>query len=77
MEVMEESKALKLLQFSPIQLISLDKIIMYEKSGFDPSGGLGTLVSQNRKNSSPDKLFNGTERLSLPFGPMLIFTVFK
>lgn len=58
MEVMEDSKALKLLQFFPLQLISLDKIIMYEKSGFDPSGCLGTLVSQNRENSRKRMYFN-------------------
>lgn len=55
---MEESKALKLLQFSPLQLISLGEIVMYEKSGFDPSGSLGALVSQNRENSRKLMCFN-------------------
>lgn len=55
---MEEFKALKLLQFFPLQLISLDKIIMYEKSGFGPSGSLGTLISQNRENSRKLMCFN-------------------
>lgn len=58
MKVMEETRALKLLQFFPLQLISLDKIIMYEKSGFDPSGSLGILVSQKRENSRKLMCFN-------------------
>lgn len=38
MVVTEKTRALKIVQFFPFLLISLDKIIMYEKSGFGPSG---------------------------------------
>lgn len=51
MVVIGKTRALKVVQFFPFLLISLDKIIMYEKSGFGPSGSQCTLVSRNRENS--------------------------
>lgn len=48
---MEETRALKLVQYFPLWLISLDKFLVYEKSGFGPPGSQGTLVSQNRETA--------------------------